>query len=132
MVRGIQKFNRITAAELLARPTYAQEFQNIRENVHKIVVPNDPEAWERSQKDKTESNESRVKLQKSINNKKTAKLAEGLTKKSKTRPETPKSALKEKGDLTFKPMSSIVRFKEIDESVQPSKIPITPQIMVKA
>ena len=33
---------------MIARPTYAEEFQNIRENVHKVVVPNDPESWMKS------------------------------------------------------------------------------------
>ena len=28
------------ATELVARPTYVEEFQNIRDNVHKAVAPN--------------------------------------------------------------------------------------------
>ena len=59
LIKGIAKFNRLTAAELIARPTYAEEFQNIRENVHKVVVPNDPEAWMKSQYSQL-SDESRV------------------------------------------------------------------------
>ena len=57
MIKGVQKFNRLTAGELIARPTYAEEFQNIRENVNKVIVPNDPESWMRSQ---MSDNESRV------------------------------------------------------------------------
>ena len=38
LIRGSQKFNNMTADQLVARPTYAEEFQNIRENVHKVVL----------------------------------------------------------------------------------------------
>ena len=60
MIKGVQKFNRLAAGELIARPTYAEEFQNIRENVNKVVVPNDPESWMRSQRSLLNSEESRV------------------------------------------------------------------------
>ena len=38
IIRGMQKLNNMTADQLVARPTYAEEFQNIRENVHKVVL----------------------------------------------------------------------------------------------
>ena len=44
-MKGVQRFNKISANELMARPTYAEEFQNIRDGVNKVIVPNDPEAW---------------------------------------------------------------------------------------
>ena len=36
----------MTAEQLVARPTYAEEFQNIRENVHKVVLSSLAEDWE--------------------------------------------------------------------------------------
>ena len=39
IVKGCQLQTRLTASELVSRPTYAEEFQNIRENIHKAVVP---------------------------------------------------------------------------------------------
>ena len=45
LMKGVQRFNKISANELMARPTYAEEFQNIRDGVNKVIVPNDPEAW---------------------------------------------------------------------------------------
>ena len=42
LVKGVQKQSKLTAKELIARPTYAEEFQNIRENVHKVVLSSLP------------------------------------------------------------------------------------------
>ena len=46
LARGVQKLNNMTAEQLVARPTYAEEFQNIRENVHKVVLSSLAEDWE--------------------------------------------------------------------------------------
>ena len=67
MIKGVQKFNRLTAGELMARPTYAEEFQNIRENYNKVVIPNDPDSFARSQRSFNESGESRVANEIKIN-----------------------------------------------------------------
>ena len=40
LVKACQVQSRLTANELVARPTYAEEFQNIRDSVHKAVAPN--------------------------------------------------------------------------------------------
>ena len=45
IIRGVQKQTELTATELVARPTYAEEFQNIRENVHKVVLSTLAEDW---------------------------------------------------------------------------------------
>ena len=37
----------MTAREFVQRPTYAEEFQNLRDNVHKVIVNNEVmEKWE--------------------------------------------------------------------------------------
>ena len=41
----MQKQTELTANELVSRPTYVEEFQNIRENVHKVVLSTLPEDW---------------------------------------------------------------------------------------
>ena len=38
LVKACQIQSRLTATELVARPTYSEEFQNIRDNVHKAVA----------------------------------------------------------------------------------------------
>ena len=48
------------AAELVTRPTYAEEFQNIRENVQKIVMSTLAEDWV------TEKNKSTISRGKSF------------------------------------------------------------------
>ena len=40
----------MTADQLVARPTYAEEFQNIRENVHKVVLSSLDQDWVDGQK----------------------------------------------------------------------------------
>ena len=40
LIRACQQQSRLVANELIARPTYAEEFQNIRKDVHKVVAPN--------------------------------------------------------------------------------------------
>ena len=37
LVKACQQQTRLTARELVARPTYAEEFENIRESVQKVV-----------------------------------------------------------------------------------------------
>ena len=39
LLMGCKQLSRLTATELVARPTYTEEFQNIRDNVHEIVTP---------------------------------------------------------------------------------------------
>ena len=41
----MQKQTELTANELVSRPTYVEEFQNIRENVHKVVLNTLPDDW---------------------------------------------------------------------------------------
>ena len=36
-----QQQTKLTASELVLRPTYKEEFQNIRDNVHKAIQPRD-------------------------------------------------------------------------------------------
>ena len=38
LIKGAQRQTKTTANELVARPTYAEEFANLRENVHKVIV----------------------------------------------------------------------------------------------
>ena len=38
LIRGSKEQTVLTANELVARPTYAEEFQNIRDNMHKVVA----------------------------------------------------------------------------------------------
>ena len=45
LIKGVKKQTTMTSNELVARPTYAEEFQNIRENVHKVVLSSLPEDW---------------------------------------------------------------------------------------
>ena len=40
LLRSCQNLTKLTATELVARPTYAEEFQNIRSSVHKAVTMN--------------------------------------------------------------------------------------------
>ena len=40
IVKACQIQTRLTATELVARPTYAEEFVNIRDKIHKAVTPN--------------------------------------------------------------------------------------------
>ena len=40
LLRSFQNLSKLTATELMARPTYAEEFQNIRSSVHKAVAIN--------------------------------------------------------------------------------------------
>lgn len=40
LLRACQVLTKLTASELVARPTYAEEFNNIRSNVHKAVAQN--------------------------------------------------------------------------------------------
>ena len=44
LVTCSQKQTRLTATELVARPTYVEEFMNIRDNVSKAIMPRDDEA----------------------------------------------------------------------------------------
>lgn len=41
LIRGAKEQTMLTATELVARPTYAEEFQNIRDNMHKAVAQGD-------------------------------------------------------------------------------------------
>ena len=38
LIKGCQEQSKVFAIELINRPTYAEEFQNIRDNVHKAVI----------------------------------------------------------------------------------------------
>ena len=38
--KACQVQTRLVATEMIARPTYAEEFTSIRENIHKVVIPN--------------------------------------------------------------------------------------------
>ena len=62
----------MTARELVQRPTYAEEFQNLRDNVHKVIVNNEVmEKWD--QISCTMSNQGLAK-----NDLQTPKLSHGL------------------------------------------------------
>ena len=38
MIRGMKKQTELTAKELVGRPTYKEEFENVRHNVHKVIL----------------------------------------------------------------------------------------------
>ena len=44
LVTCSQKQTRLTATELVARPTYVEEFENLRDNINKAIMPRDEEA----------------------------------------------------------------------------------------
>ena len=41
LLKMAQQQTKLTASELVLRPTYKEEFQNIRDNVHKAIQPRD-------------------------------------------------------------------------------------------
>ena len=45
VIKGLQKQAELTAHELMQRPTYVEEFQNIRDNVHNVVLSTVPADW---------------------------------------------------------------------------------------
>ena len=38
LLRGCIQLTEVTADEMVARPTYKEEFENIRHNVHKVIL----------------------------------------------------------------------------------------------
>ena len=50
MIRGVQRQTQLTAEELTHRPTYQEEFKNVRENVHRVVLGSFNEDWAESKK----------------------------------------------------------------------------------
>ena len=98
----------------MARPTYAEEFQNIRDGVNKVIVPNDPEAWMQSQCGESFSGGSPLPGK---NSPKRPGRRKTIGSASKTM-EVDKAI----GDLTFKQYPT-VRFKETNfEEEQKQKV----------
>ena len=63
LLRGCIQLTQLTADEMVARPTYKEEFENIRHNVHKVIL----NTSNMDESNGLESSLSRVTKQKSGN-----------------------------------------------------------------
>ena len=41
LILGVKELNKVMAHELVSRPTYSEEFKNLRDNMQNIVLSND-------------------------------------------------------------------------------------------
>ena len=98
---------------MMARPTYAEEFENMRGNINKFVVPNDPASWMQSQlsQDISESAASA---------KSSGRKGPHQANRRSSMYNNEKDKNKEPGEFTFKSIPT-VRFKDENIEEVPSK-----------